>query len=91
MRRSVWLLMMIGVACLCLAACASAIKPAKAHYGESATLMEGGVLLYPDFTLKYVGQHRTQTPRYHTSFVYSDFEVKHGERSRLSHGPPAPA
>ena len=46
-------------------------------------LMEGGVLLYPDFTLKYVGQHRTQTPSYPRGFLYYDFQVKHGEQEQI--------
>jgi hypothetical protein len=55
----------------------------KASYGTRIKYASGKKIEFPDFTIEYVGEHRTTTPMYPRGFLYYDFKVSKGKTARM--------
>src|SRR5689334_8085367 len=55
--------------------CAWANEQASS-YGEKIAFTKGVALSLPDFTLEYVGQHRTSSEKYPRGFLIYDFKAR---------------
>jgi len=51
--------------------------PVHANYGEKVRFAEGYPLLFPDFTLTYLGTHQAASANFPRGFVYHDFQIGH--------------
>ena len=45
-------------------------------YGEKVGFTKGAPLAFPDFSLEYVGQHRTSSEKYPRGFLFYDFKLR---------------
>ena len=54
----------------------------KASYGTRVKYASGKKIEFPDFTIEYVGEHRTTTPVYPRGFLYYDFKVSKGKTEK---------
>lgn len=53
--------------------CASADPPA---YGVPTRFAKGREIVFPDFSIRYLGERRMIVPQFRQGFLYHDFEVK---------------
>lgn len=76
MRAKSWIAIWV---LLGIAACASADAPA---YGEPTRFAKGREIVFPDFSIRYLGERQVAGPQFPRGFRYYDFEVKAGGETR---------
>ena len=74
------LLLLVLVSMLLMATgCVAFFVPAQAEYGAEISFAPGRAVLYPDFTLDYIGQHRVVVDKYPRGFLFYDFRISRGD------------
>jgi hypothetical protein len=59
-----------------LATTACAGEKAPASYGVIVSFSKGRAVVFPDFTMTYLGERRVADPKFKPGFTFYDFEVK---------------
>jgi len=67
---------MKGVILIILVLCCGCVSPSnEPQYGEVATFSKNREILYPDFSVRYLGQRRESSEAFPRGFLYYDFEM----------------
>lgn len=64
------------VLCLALLAASACADGKPAGYGEIARFAKDRAVVFPDFTMRYLGERHVAHPVFKPGFTYYDFEVR---------------
>jgi hypothetical protein len=63
----------LGLAIVLLSVATPALLGGEARYGDKVKFSKGTRIVFPDFVLEYIGQHRESSEKYPRGFLFYDF------------------